>query len=182
MMPSAVADSSARTDAEPLPTSDKVTIGLIFFFALVAFTVEAYFLMFNQTLEQRSDVFVKLLSFYWPADYTYKISGWPIEKCFTVALESVNTCVTQIASFFLVRAILKRKPYRHAMQLTIAVYTFYGTFLYYFVAHLSGYKIFENHGTYPFLMFYLANLPWFVAYLWMAVVSFRAIVKTSANK
>lgn len=182
MMPSAVAEAEPRTEAEPLPMGDKVTIGLIFFFALIAFTLEAYFLMFNQSLEQRSDVFVKMLSLYWPADYTYRIPGWPIEKCFTIALETVNTCVTQIASFFLVRAIVKRKPYRHAMQLTIAVYTFYGTFLYYFVAHLSGYRIFENHGTYPFLMFYLANLPWFVAYLWMAVVSFRAIVKATARR
>jgi hypothetical protein len=177
MMPSAVADANIGSDAEALPTKDKVTIGLIVFFALVAFTLEAYFLIFNQTLEQRSDLFVKALSLYWPADYTYRISGFPLEKCFTFALESVNTCVTQLISFVLVYAILKRKPYRHALQLTVATYTFYGTFLYYYVAHLSGYKVFAYKGAYPYLMFYLANLPWFAAYLWMAWESYRAIVK-----
>lgn len=166
---------------EPLPTKDKIIVGLIVFFALVAFTVEGYWLVFNQVMESRTDLFARLWAFYWPADYTYRISGYPIDKSFTLALESVNTLLTQFLSFGLIWAIVKRKPYRFALQLTIATYTFYGTFLYYFVAHLSGYAIFDSKGAYSYLMFYLANLPWFIAYAWMAWDAYRAIVRHYKN-
>jgi hypothetical protein len=164
-----------RKNAEPLLGKDRTIIGLILFFATVAFTLEGYWLIFNQVMESRTDLFARLLALYWPADYTYRISGYPIEKSFTLALEGVNTLLTQFLSFGLIWAIATRKPYRYPLQLVIGTYTFYGTFLYYFVAHLSGYAVFSYKGTYPYLMFYLANLPWFIAYAWMAWDAYREI-------
>ena len=147
-MSAALADAAVVAD-KLLPTRDKIIIGLIVFFASIAMTIEAYWLIFNQVMESRTDLFANVLAFYWPADYTYRISGYPLEKSFTLALEGVNTLITQWLSFLLICAIVKSKPYRYPLQLVIATYTFYGTLLYYLVAHISGYAVFAYHGTYP---------------------------------
>ncbi len=162
---------------QPLPTRDRVIIGLIVFFAAIAMTLEGYWLVFNQVMESRTDLFANILAIYWPADYTYRIPGYPPEKSFTLALEGVNTLITPWLSFLLIWAIVKSKPYRYPLQLGIATYTFYGTMLYYLVAHISGYAVFASHDPYPYLLFYLANLPWFAAYAWMSWDAYRAITR-----
>jgi len=68
---------------------DKVTIGLILFFTTVALTLELYWLIYHQEMEARTDLVARLLSIYWPADRTYRIPGYPIEKAFTLSLEGV---------------------------------------------------------------------------------------------
>jgi hypothetical protein len=179
-----IAQAAAAQAIEPLSVKDRIIIGLILFFAVVAFTFEAYWLIFNQVMESRTDFFARIYALYWPADYTYRIPGYPIEKAFTLALERVNTLVTPFLSFFLIWAIIKRKPYRYPLQLAIANYTFYGTFLYYYVAHISGHAMFAYQGTYPYVTFYLASLPWIAAYGWMNWDAYRAIVrryKSGAN-
>jgi hypothetical protein len=175
-MHAALADAAVAAD-KLLPTRDKIIIGLIVVFASIAMTIEAYWLVFNQVMESRTDLFAHVLAFYWPADYTYRISGYPPEKSFTLALEGVNTLITPWLSFLLIWAIATAKPYRYPLQLAIATYTFYGTLLYYLVAHISGYAVFADHGAYPYLLFYLANLPWFAAYAWMSWDAYRAITR-----
>jgi len=160
-----------------LPLRDKVTIGVMVFFAAVAFTLEAYWLIFNQVMESRTDIFARALALYWPADYTYRIAGYPIEKCFTLAVESLNTVVMQPLSLLLIFAIVARKPYRYPLQMLVAMCMLYGTILYYYVAHLSGYAVFAYQGTYPYLMFYLANLPWAIGCSWMVYDAFRSMVE-----
>jgi hypothetical protein len=163
--------------AKPLTPRDRLIIFLILFFAAIAFTLEAYWLIFNQVMENRSDIVARILALYWPADDSFRIPGYPTAKSFTLALEGVNTLVTPLLSFALIRAIIKRKPYRYPLQLAIATYTFYGTFLYYLVAHISGYAAFAYQGAYPYLLFYLSNLPWFAAYGWMGWDAYREIVE-----
>jgi hypothetical protein len=158
-----------------LSVKDKVTIGLIGFFILVAWTLEAYWLLHNNDMEAHNDIFQKGLALYWPADRTYRVPGHDTAKSFTLALESVNVCVTQLLSIWLLFAIVRRRHYRHVLQLVLATYTWYGTFLYYYVAQISGFAIFEYRGTYPFVMFYVCNAPWFIGYAWMAYESVRAI-------
>lgn len=177
MLQATAAPHPAAISADPLPATDKVVIGLIVFFAAVAFTLEAYWLIFNQVVETRTDLVARTLALYWPADYTYRVGGYPVAKSFTLALESVNTLLTQALSFLLIRGIVKRKAYRYPLQLTIATYTFYGTFLYYFVAHLSGYAGFTAKDARTYLLFYLANLPWFAGYAWMGWVAYRALLR-----
>src|SRR5262245_7612947 len=94
-----------------LPAKDKVIIGLIVAFTAVALTLELYWLLFNQEMESRTDVFSRALALYWPADYTYRIPGHPIEKAFTLSLEGVNALFTPIPSLALIGAILARKSY-----------------------------------------------------------------------
>ena len=177
MMRATVAEDATRSVATPLPSRDKLIIGLIAFFTMVALTLEAYWLIFNQVMESRTDLFASTLAIYWPADHTYRIPGYSIEKAFTLSIEGVNTLLTPILSTALIWAILKRKRYRYALQLVIATYTTYGTFLYYCVAHLSGYAVFAEKSIGNYLLFYLANLPWLASYAWMAWDAYRAIVR-----
>jgi hypothetical protein len=172
--------AAAPADGGALPVKDRIIIALIAAFTLAAFTLEAYWLWFNQVMESRTDVLARALALYWPADYTYRVSGYGIEKCFTLAVEGVNVLVTPLLSLLLVRAILRRKPYRYPLQLTIAAFTFYGTFLYYLVAHLSGYAVFADKTISTYLLFYLASLPWLLAYGWMGADAFRAIAREYA--
>ena len=159
-----------------LPTKDKVIIGLVLAFTAVALTLELYWVIFNQEMESRTDLFARILAVYWPADYTYRVPGYPIEKAFTLSLEGVNSLVTPILSGLLIWAIVTRKRYRYPLQLTIATYTWYGTFLYFSVAHISGYAVFESKSAYTYLLFYLANLPWFVGYTWIGWDAYCEIV------
>jgi hypothetical protein len=160
-----------------LPVKDRVIIGLIILFTAVALTLELYWLIFHQQMESRTDLFARIIALYWPADYSYRIPGYPIEKSYTLTVEAINTFLTPVLSALLIYAIFKHRPYRYALQLVIGTYTFYGTFVYYTLHHVSGYKAFEYHGAYPFLMFYLANLPWLVAYGWFACDAFRALAR-----
>jgi EXPERA (EXPanded EBP superfamily) len=110
-----------------------------------------------------------------------RAAGYSVEKSFTLALESFNTVVSQWFNAWLIYAIVKRRYYRHVLQATLATYTTYGTFLYYYVAHLSGYAVMETHGVYPYLMFYLCNAPWLLGYGWMAFDSIREIARHYAR-
>jgi EXPERA (EXPanded EBP superfamily) len=182
MTQAAFAHAAMQADDGTLPAKDKTIIVLIAFFSTVALTLEAYWLIYHDVMESRTDVFARLLAIYWPADYTYRVPGYPIEKCFILVAETVNTVVTPVLSFLLIWAILKRKPYRYPLQLTIGTYTFYGTFLYYAIAHVSGYVVFAYKSPYTYLMFYLVNLPWFIGYAWMAWDAFREIVRRQQKK
>ena len=64
----------------------------------------------------------------------------------------------------------------------IANYTFYGTFLYYSVAHISGYAVFEYKSAYTYLLFYLVNMPWFAGYGWIGWDAFREIVRVQGTR
>jgi hypothetical protein len=160
-----------------LATKDKAIVGLIVFFTTVALTLELYWLIFHQEMESRTDLLARVFMIYWPNDYTYRIPGYPIEKAFTLSLERVNTCLTPILSALLIWAIFKRKRYRYPLQFLIATYSTYGTFLYYYVAHISGYAVFAEKTVGTYLMFYLINLPWLAGYAWMAWDAYRAIVR-----
>jgi len=165
------------THAAGLPAKDKVIIGLIVAFTAVALTLELYWLIFNQEMESRTDLIARALAIYWPADYNYRIPGYPIEKAFPLSVEGVNTLLTPILSVVLIWAIVARKPYRYPLQLVIATYTFYGTLLYYSVGHISGYAVFEYKSAYTYLLFYLVNMPWFVGYAWIGWDAYREIVR-----
>jgi EXPERA (EXPanded EBP superfamily) len=160
-----------------LPTKDRAIIGLILAFTAVAFTLELYWLIFNHEMESRTDLVARALALYWPADHSYRVPGYPIEKAFTLSLEGVNTLLTPILSALLIWAILTRKRYRYPLQLTIATYTCYGTFLYFSVAHISGYAVFEYKSAYTYLLFYLTNLPWLVGYAWIGWDAYREIIR-----
>ena len=158
---------------------DKFTIGLILLFSTISLTLTLYWLIHHQEMEIRSDLFARLLSIYWPADRTYRIPGYSVEKAFTLSLEGVNVLVTPLLSAVLIFAILRHARYRYALQLMIATYTTYGALLYYSVAHISGYAVITEHRFGNYLLFYLVNLPWVAAYAWMGWDAYCALVRNA---
>jgi hypothetical protein len=175
-MTDATPSEQAASVRPPLQAKDKVIIGLLLFFTVVALTLELNWLVFHQVIESRVDMLSKLFALYWPLDVTYRTPGFSAGKAFVLSLESVNTLVTPVLSMGLIWAILKQRPYRYALQLVIATYTFYGTYLYYSVNHLSGYASFEHKTVAAYLMFYLINLPWLAGYAWIGWDAYRAIL------
>jgi hypothetical protein len=172
-----IGSASEPAPATRLEAKDKATIALLGLFILVAWTLELYWLIHHNNMEGRQDLLARLLQIYWPADRTYRIAGYGADKAFTLALESVNTLATQWLQVWLIYAIVKGKTYRHVLQLTVATYTWYGTFLYFYVAHLSGYAVVEHRGLYPLALFYGINAPWFIAYAWFMYESIAHLVQ-----
>jgi len=168
--------SDSRTVAI-LPVRDWVDVGLIVFFTTVALTIELYWLLHHQEMESRNDLIARLISLYWPLDRSWRIPGYSLEKALNLSLEGVNALVTPVLSAILLFAIFKRRRYRYPLQLFIAAYTFYGTFLYFSIAHISGYAVFEQKTIPNFILFYSANMPWLAGYAWLAWDAYRALVR-----
>jgi hypothetical protein len=70
-----------------LDAKDKIIVCLIVFFTTIALTLELYWIVHNQEMESRSDILARALSLFWPADRTFRIPGYSIEKAFTLAIE-----------------------------------------------------------------------------------------------
>ena len=161
--------------APPLPRKDRLILGLLGFFILVACTVELYWVLYADQLVARSqtDLLAYGFSFYGEADRAYYDRVTP----FTKGLETLNVFVTQWLNLWLGYAILKRKPYRYALQLTLGAYLTYSVVLYFWAAHLSGYEGMQQRSLYAFVMFIVPNLPWLVGYLYLGCDAFRAITR-----
>lgn len=168
-----VRDSAARS------ARDRFVIGLILACTAVALSLELYWLIFNQVMESRTDGFARVLSLYWPADYSWRVSGNPPQKAVSLFFETINVFVTPLLSFGLIWAIVRRRPYRFPLQLLIGTYTAYGTLAYYGIAYFSGYAQFDDKGVYQFALFHLVNMPWLVGYGWLAWDAFREIAGNS---
>jgi hypothetical protein len=161
----------------PLSAKDRMVIVLLLVFTAIALTLELYWIIFNQEMESRTDLLARAIAVFWPADRTFRIPGYPVEKAFTLALEMGNTLITPWLAAVLIYSIVYRKPYRYPLQLVVAAYTSYGTILYFVVAHISGYVIFQQKSVGTYLLFYLVNMPWLIAYSWMGWDAYQALVR-----
>jgi len=121
-------------DDERLPAKDKAIIAMLGFFLAVAFTLEAWWLLNAKHLVELAptSTFARLFQIYGACDATYfdKVSG------LSLTLEGINVCFTQLLNLWLIFAIVKRRHYRHALQLTVSAYLSYSLVLYYMQAHL----------------------------------------------
>ena len=73
-------DESAVDARKQLGTKDKIVICLVVFFSAIALTFELYWLIFNQAMENRSDLLARAFALYWPADSTYRVPGLSVAK------------------------------------------------------------------------------------------------------
>ncbi len=163
-------------NAPGLPTNHKVIIGLTVAFTAVVLTLELYWLVFNQEMENRIDVLARALA------CRLHQSHPRVEKAFDFVARGMNTLFTPIPSFVLIWAILARKSYRYPLQLVIATYTVYGRSSTTASRIISGYAVFEYKTAYTCLLFYLVNMPWFVGYGWMGWDAFREIVRAQRTR
>ena len=154
---------------------DRIILGLLCFFIAVALTVELYWIVYHNELPRRSqtDFLAYLFAIYSAGDQAY----YRHVSYFALGLETINVFFTQFAHIWLIFAIVKRRPYRHALQLAISSYLAYSVVLYFWVAHLSGYENMPTKNPYAFFIFVTPNLPWLLANIYLAAHSVAVITQ-----
>jgi EXPERA (EXPanded EBP superfamily) len=154
---------------------DRFTVGLLVFFAIVAATLELYFLVFHRELVARAptQIFARLFSIYGIADRGYYDRVSPL----ALGLESINVFVMQPLCVLLVFAIVRGRAYRWPLQLAVGSYLCVSVVLYWSVAVISGYAEMAEQSRNAFALLYGANAPWLVGYGWLAFDAGVAIVR-----
>lgn len=154
---------------------DRFAIGLLVSFALVAVTLELYFLVFHRELVARAptQLFARLFSIYGVADRGYYDHVSPL----ALGLEGINVFVMQPVCALLVYAILRGRAYRWPLQLAVGTYLCISVVLYWAVAVISGYAEMAEHSSKAFALFYVGNAPWLVGYGWLALDAGAAIAR-----
>lgn len=162
---------------EPLTGRDRVILGLLVFFTLFNVTLDLYLVVHWREIPRRvaTDPIAALWAIYAVADDTWIVTPW------SAAQEALNVFVTSFVNLWLIWAILKRRPYRHALQLTLGSYLTYSVVHYCLANHLGGYAGMRQPGVFAFLLFYGSLIPWFFGHLYMAWDSFVAITRRFAD-
>lgn len=171
----------ARASTTNLMTRrDRVTIGLLLLFALVAATLELYFLVHHRELVARAptQLFARLFSIYGAADRGYYDAVSPL----ALALEGINVIVMQPLCVLVVYGIARRRWWRWPLQLAVASYLSMSVVLYFTIAAVSGYADMAERGGKAFALLYGGNAPWLVAYGWMAVDAGRVIARVGSRQ
>jgi hypothetical protein len=152
---------------------DRVILGLLCFFLLIAFSLELYWLIYRDELVERAphELFARLFQIYGDADRAY----YDRVSALAIGLESINVYFTQFLNVALIYAIIARKYWRHSLQLLVGSYLTYSVVLYFYAAHVTGYPDMRYFSAYTYFLFYATNLPWLLGYGYMAYDSIRAI-------
>ena len=158
---------------------DRVTIVVLCAFALIAVTLELYFLSFHRELVARAptQLFARLFEIYGVADRGYYDRVSPL----ALALEGINVFVMQPLSLVVVHAIVRRRAYRWPLQLAVCSYLSASVLLYYCVAAVSGFADMAERGGKAFALLYGANAPWLVGYGCLALDAARVIARKFAS-
>jgi hypothetical protein len=157
---------------------DKLAIGLLISFIAAAFSIELYWLLHRNELPALAGTqfYARLFRIYSAGDRHYydPVTALP------VALESINVYFTQILNAWLIYAIVKRRAYRHPLQLLVSSYVAYSVILYFAEAHFAGYAAMLDKSAWGFFIFWVPNLPWLLGHMYMAADSFVALSRQAA--
>jgi hypothetical protein len=170
----ALVGEADRSERLPLTRADRVTIGLLGFFMVMAFTIELYFILHYRDVREQTGVFARAYAIYGAGDQAYYGRG---DLYVPLALETINVFFTQGLNALLIWAIVKGRAYRHPLQLVVSAYLAYSVLLYFWIAHVSDYANMPVRGAWGYFIFYVPNLPWLLAHLWMGQQSFAAILR-----
>jgi hypothetical protein len=147
---------------------------LLGFFLAVSFTLELPWLLHVSQFHGAPTTFIAhVFDIYGDADRAYYEAPTP----FTLCLEGINVWFTPILDVALMFAIVRRRPWRHALQLTLGSYLTYSVALYFLHAHVGGYADMRYHSAYTYALFYGVNLPWLLGHAWLAWDSFDAVTQ-----
>jgi emopamil binding protein len=151
--------------------TDRVIVGLLAFFTLFNLTMDLWYVLHARqlTVLVGQHWLADLWAFYSRADRFWVVGDW------SLAQEAFNVFVTTLVNGWLIWAIRRRAPYRHALQLTLGAYLSYSVVLYFLSAHVGGYPGMAERTVANLALFYGATLPWLIAHLYLAWDSARAI-------
>jgi hypothetical protein len=152
-------------------TKDRAIIAMLLFFSLFNVTLDLYYVINASRLPEMvaTDSLAWLWSIYAEADRFWIVTPW------SWAQEAINVYVVTAVNLWLAWAIVKARPYRHALQLALGASLTYSVVLYFLAAHASGYAGMRERTVANFVLFYGITLPWLLGYLYMAWDSFAAI-------
>jgi hypothetical protein len=153
---------------------DKATLWLLAFYALLAFTLELYFVLHYRDIREQEDFLARLWSIYGDGDEAYFGRG---AVHVPQALESLHIFLTQPLFALLAWAIVKDRMWRHPLQLAISSYLAYSVVFYFLHAAVSGFAGMPAKSWWSFFIFVTPNLPWLIGPLFMAHDSFTAIAR-----
>jgi hypothetical protein len=165
--------------AAPLPTKDRVIVGLLLFFSL--FNVTLDWALVRRGLNLPSLVGADWAADLWARTYADADRFW-IASPWSLAQEGFNVYVTTLVNLALVAAIVRGAPWRHALQLTLGAYLTYSCLQYFLAGHLSGYAGMRERTVTAFAQFYGLTLPWLAAHAWFAWDSATAITRRFAGR
>jgi hypothetical protein len=161
-----------------LSGADKSIIGMLGFCILIGWSLELYWCVHRTELVGLASTnwIANLFRIYGEADSSYFAVVSPL----SLGLETISVYITQLLNIWLIFAILKHRPYRHALQLAVASYLTYSVVFYFWSEQLNGWG--HMRAVTPWLMFlYVApNLPWLLFHAFMIGHSSSAITKRFA--
>ena len=145
---------------------DRIAVGILVFFLVIAATLELYFILCHHDLPARANtqLFARLFAIYGIADRGYFDPVSPL----ALTLEGINVFLMQPLCVLLIYAIARRRPYRWPLQLGIGAYLGLSVVLYFLAAIVSHYDSMPERSGAAFALFYGANLPWLLGYGWLA--------------
>jgi cholestenol delta-isomerase len=162
-----------------LSIKDRLTIGLLAYFMLVASVLELWWVLHSPAEKaalRGHSVIGRVWELYGACDRGYFDAPSPLAWF----LETVNVCFTQPLNLLLIYAIVRAKPYRWTLQLAMTSYYCFALILYFAVAHLSGYAMMRERSPYTFFLFYGSNGPWLLSHLWLWWEAARAVTRRFA--
>lgn len=163
-----------RTTDRPLSGEDRISIAILAFFLIMAFSIELYFIINFNDITRQTDLFGQAYKLYGRGDAAYYGQGF---TALPLALESTNVFAVQIFNGLLIWAIVRRRRYRYPLQLALSAYVAALVILYLWTAHVSGYAGMAERTFWNFFILYAPNMPWFVGYLFLVHRSFVPILR-----
>jgi Rieske [2Fe-2S] domain/EXPERA (EXPanded EBP superfamily) len=157
----------------------RLVVALVLFFIAFNFTVDGYWVLHARDLPARADtdLIARLFRSYAAADRGYydKVSEAEL------ALETVNSTLTQALTLLLLVALLRRWPARVPLQIGIGSSVCYSVLLDWWCAIVAGFPGMDQKTIGHFALFFGANLPWVLGHGFIAYDGIRA-ARAASNR
>src|SRR6185503_4387354 len=133
-----------------LETRDRAIVVMLAAFTVFTLTLDLALVVNAGHLADRAVTHwaTALWASYADADRLWIVAPW------SRAQEAINVFWTTGLNVWLIWAIVKRRAYRHVLQLALGSYHSYSVILYWLAGHLSGYEGMRSRTVYAFILFY----------------------------
>jgi phenylpropionate dioxygenase-like ring-hydroxylating dioxygenase large terminal subunit len=155
-------------------TVNRFSAGLVLFFLIFAWTIDLYWLGNHSRLPQLAEGhwMARIYRAYSTADHAYYDRVGKLE----VGLEALNVFVTPLCYAVLLFGLVRRRPWRYALQLAVGSWVAYSVVLDFWIAIVGGYPGMEVRTFANYFKFYASNAPWLLGHLYLAFDAVRAIL------
>lgn len=149
-----------------MKTKDKVIIGFLSLFVVIAWTIELFWFVKHNAIAGMGGLIGKAFALYGRGDSTwFNVSAAPpFAMAFMLCLEAIHIFGSQLLNIILIRAIWLNRGYRYKLQLLIGSYVSYSVIVYYLTHWIAGFSCMAVKDIGSMAIFILFNLPYLVVY------------------